>query len=81
MIKIPITLKCKISKSCILSPISSAIQLYTKSSQVFDLHLMTFLSVFPKTIILLPLIYHKKYFKLECICEEVKPQVSHKIVE
>lgn len=58
------TIKCKISKSCILLPIPSAIKFYTKYFQVLDLHFMTFLSIFPKIVIFLPLIYHIKIFKM-----------------
>lgn len=69
MIKIPIILKCKLSKSCIQPPIPSTNQVYTKFLQYLSF-LMTFLLVILKIVILLPLIYHKKYFKWECVCED-----------
>ena len=70
----------KISKSWVFSPpVPSAIQFYTKSSQGFDLHLMTCLSIFPKIVIPLPSTYHKKYFQQECIYEEDKPKYLIKL--
>ena len=79
ILKIPVILKCKISKSCVLLPIPSAIQFYTKIFPSIWSSFDDFSVNLYKDCNTLGAYLPQKYLTWECIYEEDKPKYLIKL--